>query len=59
MGIQPGQHDGSQQLPDGSQINPEGKQKRWAKRYRTEVAASISSILSTFAAVRHKFHRQI
>lgn len=27
--------------------------KRWTKRYRTEVAASSSSLLSTFAAVRH------
>lgn len=26
--------------------------KRWTKRYRTEVAASSSSLLSTFAAVR-------
>ncbi|KAH8687831.1 mitochondrial carrier domain-containing protein [Tricladium varicosporioides] len=26
------------------------KQKRWVKRYRTEVAASVSSVFSTFAA---------
>ena len=26
--------------------------KRWTKKYRTEVAASSSSLLSTFAAVR-------
>lgn len=26
--------------------------KRWTKRYRTEVAASSSSLLSTFVAVR-------
>jgi len=50
MGIQPGQHDGTKQLPSGSPLNAEVKQKRWAKRYRTEVAASVSSILSTFAA---------
>lgn len=28
--------------------------KRWTKRYRTEVAASTSSLLSTFAAVRNR-----
>jgi solute carrier family 25 carnitine/acylcarnitine transporter 20/29 len=28
--------------------------KRWTKRYRTEVAASSSSLLSTFAAVSSK-----
>jgi len=27
-------------------------QKIWPKRHRTEIAASVSSILSTFAAVR-------
>jgi solute carrier family 25 carnitine/acylcarnitine transporter 20/29 len=27
--------------------------KKWTKRYRTEVAASSSSLLSTFVAVRH------
>jgi solute carrier family 25 (mitochondrial carnitine/acylcarnitine transporter), member 20/29 len=27
--------------------------KRWTKKYRTEVAASSSSLLSTFVAVRH------
>lgn len=54
MGSQPSQHDGIQQLPGSSQGNPEAKQKRWAKRYRTEIAASASSILSTFAAVRFK-----
>lgn len=30
--------------------------KRWTKRYRTEVAASSSSLLSTFAAVRELIH---
>lgn len=35
------------------------KQKRFVKRYRTEVAASISSILSTFAAVCHMYHHLI
>jgi hypothetical protein len=27
------------------------KQRRWVKKYRTEVAASVSSIFSTFGAV--------
>jgi solute carrier family 25 carnitine/acylcarnitine transporter 20/29 len=27
--------------------------KRWTKKYRTEVAASSSSLLSTFVAVHH------
>lgn len=30
--------------------------KRWTKRYRTEVAASSSSLLSTFAAVSQPIH---
>lgn len=56
MGIQPGQTDGTQLLPGDPQAHSNVKQKRWAKRYRTEVAASVSSVLSTFAAVRcHDF----
>ncbi|KAL8914800.1 MAG: hypothetical protein Q9171_000636 [Xanthocarpia ochracea] len=39
--------------------NPQ-RRKHWAKQYRTEIAASSSSLLSTFAAhfadcVRHTF----
>lgn len=54
MPVRPGQHDGIQ--PDNLGQIPQtkhGQQRRWVKRYRTEVAASLSSILSTFAAVRH------
>lgn len=48
----PGQSDGIQQdqLTNVSQA-PKVKPKRWAKRYRTEIAASASSVLSTFFAV--------
>jgi solute carrier family 25 carnitine/acylcarnitine transporter 20/29 len=31
--------------------------KKWTKRYRTEVAASSSSLLSTFVAVCHVIRR--
>jgi len=53
MPVRPGQGEGIQQdnranIPE---TNPY-QQRRWVKRYRTEVAASLSSILSTFAAVR-------
>ncbi|KAF4634974.1 hypothetical protein G7Y89_g3124 [Cudoniella acicularis] len=34
----------------GKAIGGERRQKRWVKRYRTEVAASVSSVLSTFSA---------
>ena len=53
MPVKPAQNDGIQQGQFPS--NPPGRvgpQKRWVKRYRTEVAASLSSVLSTFAAVR-------
>jgi len=52
MPLAPGLSDGVRQ--DSSFSTPqqryEGNQKRWIKRYRTEVAAGMSSILSTFAA---------
>lgn len=32
--------------------------KRWTKKYRTEVAASSSSLLSTFVAVRYYSRRE-
>jgi hypothetical protein len=38
-------------MADLSEESNAAKQKRWVKRYRTEVAASASSVLSTFAAV--------
>lgn len=44
-GIHQGQFPSSPPLPGRA-----GPQKRWVKRYRTEVAASLSSVLSTFAA---------
>lgn len=52
MPVKPGQHDviNQQQLL----LYPQERskvQKRWLKRYRTEVAASVSSICSTFCAV--------
>ena len=34
-------------------IPPAGVAKHWAKKYRTEIAASSSSVLSTFVAVSH------
>jgi len=49
---QPGQKDGIQreQLENPYSRKP-SNQKIWPKRYRTEIAASASSLLSTFAAV--------
>lgn len=39
-------------LPKTSPLIPNSQQrKHWAKQYRTEIAASTSSVLSTFAAV--------
>lgn len=54
MPLKPGLSDGVRSDPKFStpQSRYEGNQKRWIKRYRTEVAAGMSSILSTFAAVR-------
>lgn len=51
MPVRPGQRDGIQHdhLANIPEANPY-QQRRWVKRYRTEVAASLSSILSTFAA---------
>ena len=44
----PGQHVEMEQQP----ILGRGvRQRQWVKRYRTEVAASLSSVFSTFAAV--------
>lgn len=54
MPAKSGPHGGidEQKLSEASKLKPEGnKQKKWAKRYRTEIAASSASILSTFAAV--------
>ncbi|CZR53286.1 related to CARNITINE/ACYLCARNITINE TRANSLOCASE [Phialocephala subalpina] len=53
MPAKSGPHGGidEQKLSEASTLKPEGnKQKKWAKRYRTEIAASSASILSTFAA---------
>jgi hypothetical protein len=52
MPVPPDQNDDIQpdQLSDISQAKEGGQQKRWVKRYRTEVAASVSSVLSTFFA---------
>lgn len=54
MPVRPGQRDGIQhdRLGHGPETSPY-HHRRWVKRYRTEVAASLSSILSTFAAVRY------
>ena len=42
----------SPDTPKMSSITPSSKQaKHWAKQYRTEIAASSSSVLSTFVAV--------
>lgn len=53
MAVKPGPHDDIQKdgKSDVSQSKYGGKQKIWVKRYRTEVAASLSSVLSTFVAV--------
>lgn len=53
MPVKPGQHDliNQKQLLLYTQERSKS-QKRWVKRYRTEVAASVSSICSTFCAVR-------
>lgn len=37
-------------IPSVAQLTSKGQPKRWAKRYRTEIAASTSSVLSTFFA---------
>jgi hypothetical protein len=52
MPVKSGPHDGIQERkqPETSTLKPEGQQKKWAKRYRTEIAASSASVLSTFAA---------
>ncbi|KAH7407575.1 mitochondrial carrier domain-containing protein [Cadophora sp. MPI-SDFR-AT-0126] len=51
MAVKPGPQDELRNngRPDISQSRY-GGQKKWVKRYRTEVAASMSSILSTFVA---------
>lgn len=42
-------------LPIASPLFPNPQQrKHWAKHYRTEIAASTSSLFSTFAAVRKR-----
>lgn len=53
MPPKPGEHDGPPQskLPKGFPSDWKADRNRFAKRYRTEVAASISSVFSTFAAV--------
>lgn len=53
MAIEPrNQKDGSngKGIPTVAQLTSKGQSKRWAKRYRTEIAASTSSVLSTFFA---------
>ena len=59
MPVKPVQNDGIQQgqFPSTSPGRM-GPQRRWIKRYRTEVAASLSSVLSTFAAVRPLFNQE-
>jgi hypothetical protein len=56
MPLRPSQHDGSPQDRISSRLpgtyTRADQEKRWLKRYRTEVAASFSSVLSTFTAVR-------
>lgn len=37
--------------PENSPVEKGAPQRVWIKRYRTEVAASMSSVLSTFSAV--------
>ncbi|CZT06340.1 related to CARNITINE/ACYLCARNITINE TRANSLOCASE [Rhynchosporium graminicola] len=52
MAVKPGPQE-DRQNDGGSATNQpiyEGLQKKWIKRYRTEVAASMSSIMSTFVA---------
>jgi hypothetical protein len=53
MPPKPSEHDGPPQskLPKDSPSDWKVDRNRLAKRYRTEVAASISSVFSTFAAV--------
>jgi len=51
MPVRSGPQDGIQEANLGQPPQTtHGQQRRWVKRYRTEVAASLSSILSTFAA---------
>ena len=48
----PGQQDGIQpEQLENPYLRKPSNQKIWPKRYRTEIAASASSLLSTFAAV--------
>lgn len=49
---QRGQDNGqrTEHTPDNSSVRFEAYQKRWVKKYRTEIAASTSSVLSTFSA---------
>lgn len=53
MAVKPGPHgdthDGRSKV---SHSRLGSKQIHWMKRYRTELAASTSSVLSTFVAVR-------
>ncbi|KAL8718762.1 MAG: hypothetical protein Q9225_004142 [Loekoesia sp. 1 TL-2023] len=45
-------------IPTTSPLIPSPQQrKHWAKQYRTEIAASSSSVLSTFAAVSGGFRQ--
>jgi len=52
MPVKSGPQDGIQERKQSevSTLKPEGQQKKWAKRYRTEIAASSASVLSTSAA---------
>jgi hypothetical protein len=51
MPMKPTEHDSGQQDPLLAGSQKQAQQRKWVKRYRTEVAASASSVLSTFAAV--------
>jgi len=50
MPMKPAEHDSGQQDPLLAGSQKPAQQRKWVKRYRTEVAASASSVLSTFAA---------
>ncbi|KAG4429551.1 hypothetical protein IFR05_014960 [Cadophora sp. M221] len=53
MAVKPGPQDDTRNDGRPGGLSPpmyEGQQKKWVKRYRTELAASMSSILSTFVA---------
>lgn len=53
MAIEPRSHEDeskARRIPSVAQLTSKDQPQRWAKRYRTEIAASTSSVLSTFFA---------